>query len=89
MWRTRASSTPRRRAKSDLVVWLCFSGPVDVIAFLDVLNVYGAATSDEQEFDTATGQLVVEGEGEIFPLIGSRKAGSSTSVHGSGVRQLE
>ena len=47
-------------------------GPVDVIAFLDVLNVYGAATTDEQEFDTATGQLVVEGDGEIFPLIGLR-----------------
>ena len=47
-------------------------GPVDMIAFLDILNVYGAASTDEQEFDTATGNLVVEGEGEIFPLIGLR-----------------
>ena len=47
-------------------------GSVDVIAFLDILNLYGAATTDEQEFDTATGKLVVEGEGDIFPLIGLR-----------------
>ena len=47
-------------------------GSVDMIAFLDILNLYGAATTDEQEFDTATGKLVVEGEGDIFPLIGLR-----------------
>ena len=46
-------------------------GPVDVVAFLDVLNLYGAAATDEQEFDTATGTLA-EDDGDIFPLIGLR-----------------
>ena len=46
-------------------------GPVDVVAFLDVLNLYGAAATDEQEFDTATGTFAEE-DGDIFPLIGLR-----------------
>ena len=46
-------------------------GPVDVVAFLDVLNLYGAAATDEQEFDTATGTFTEE-DGDIFPLIGLR-----------------
>ena len=46
-------------------------GPIDVVAFLDVLNVYGAAATDEQEFNTATGTLT-EDEGDIFPLLGLR-----------------
>ena len=46
-------------------------GPVDAIAFLDILNVYGAAATDEEEFNTATGTLVEDG-GETFPLIGLR-----------------
>ena len=46
-------------------------GPIDVVAFLDVLNVYGSAATDEQEFNTATGTLT-EVEGGIFPLIGLR-----------------
>ncbi|MDJ0657707.1 MAG: TonB-dependent receptor [Xanthomonadales bacterium] len=46
-------------------------GPVDFIAFLDVLNVYGAATTDEREFNAATGS-VVEDDGETLPLIGIR-----------------
>ena len=46
-------------------------GPVDLVAFLDVLNVYGAAETDELEFNPATG-AVVGGDGEPIPLIGLR-----------------
>ena len=46
-------------------------GPVDLVAFLDVLNVYGAAETDELEFNPATG-AAVGGDGEPFPLIGLR-----------------
>ena len=46
-------------------------GPVDAIAFLDILNVYGATATDEEEFSTTTGMLVAD-DGEIFPLIGLR-----------------
>ena len=46
-------------------------GPVDAIAFLDILNVYGATATDEEEFNTATGTLVAD-DGEVFPLIGLR-----------------
>lgn len=46
-------------------------GPVDFIAFLDVLNIYGARSSDEREFNSATGELKRE-EGEVLPLIGIR-----------------
>ena len=46
-------------------------GPVDFIAFLDVLNVYGSSTSDEREFNAATGELKLD-DGETTPLIGIR-----------------
>ncbi|MCG8434884.1 MAG: TonB-dependent receptor, partial [Gammaproteobacteria bacterium] len=46
-------------------------GPVDIIAFLDVLNLTGASSSDEEEFNPRSGD-VVEEEGETTPLIGLR-----------------
>ena len=46
-------------------------GPADLVAFLDVLNVYGAPATDELEFNPATGSSVVE-DGETVPLIGIR-----------------
>lgn len=46
-------------------------GPVDLIAFLDVLNLYGSAATDELDFDPATGELI-EDDGDILPLIGIR-----------------
>ena len=46
-------------------------GPVDLIAFVDVLNVYGSATSDEREFNPVTGEFKVD-DGEPTPLIGLR-----------------
>lgn len=46
-------------------------GPVDFIAFLDVLNVYGSPPSDEREFNSATGELTEDDEGAT-PLIGIR-----------------
>ena len=46
-------------------------GAVDVVAYLDVLNLYGASATDELEFEPATGQLI-EDDGDILPLIGIR-----------------
>ena len=46
-------------------------GPVDFIAFLDVLNIYGAPPTDEREFNSATGTLKKDDEGPT-PLIGIR-----------------
>jgi hypothetical protein len=44
-------------------------GPVDLVAFIDVINVYGAENTNSQEFDPRRGINVVE-EGEAFPIIG-------------------
>jgi outer membrane receptor protein involved in Fe transport len=46
-------------------------GPVDLIAFLDVVNLYGASNSDSVEFDPRRG-INVEESGEVTPLIGLR-----------------
>ncbi|MDE2907045.1 MAG: TonB-dependent receptor, partial [Acidobacteriota bacterium] len=46
-------------------------GPVDLVAFLDILNVYGGSASDELEFNPATGSVVAD-DGDVFPLIGIR-----------------
>lgn len=46
-------------------------GPVDFIAFLDVLNVYAASPPDEREFNPVTGELKRD-DGEATPLIGIR-----------------
>jgi hypothetical protein len=44
-------------------------GPVDLVAFLDVINVYGGPGGGSQEFDPRRG-VIVEDEGEAFPIIG-------------------
>ena len=44
-------------------------GPVDFVAFLDVINVYGGPNTNSQEFDPRRGINVVEDDG-AFPLIG-------------------
>ncbi|HSN70990.1 MAG TPA: TonB-dependent receptor [Steroidobacteraceae bacterium] len=44
-------------------------GPVDLIAFLDVINVYGGPGGGSQEFDPRRG-VIVEEEGDAFPIIG-------------------
>lgn len=46
-------------------------GPVDFIAFIDVLNVYSSPPSDEREFNSVTGELQEDDEGAT-PLIGIR-----------------
>ena len=46
-------------------------GPVDFIAFVDILNLYGSSASDEREFNSATGELIEDG-GETTPLLGIR-----------------
>ena len=46
-------------------------GPVDVIAFADVVNLTGANTDEEVEFHSGRGTIVEEG-GELFPLLGLR-----------------
>ncbi|MDP9139690.1 MAG: TonB-dependent receptor [Pseudomonadota bacterium] len=46
-------------------------GPIDVTTFLDVINVTGASSSDDTEFDYRRG-IVVEDENEAEPLIGLR-----------------
>lgn len=44
-------------------------GPVDLVAFLDVINVYGGPGAGSQEFDPRRGINVAEEE-EAFPIIG-------------------
>lgn len=46
-------------------------GPVDVTAFLDVINVTSASSGDEAEFDYRRG-VIVKDDGEAEPLIGLR-----------------
>jgi len=46
-------------------------GPIDVTAFLDVINVTSAASGDESEFDYRRG-VEVKDDGEAEPLIGLR-----------------
>jgi hypothetical protein len=46
-------------------------GPIDVTAFLDVINVTAASSSDDTEFDYRRG-IEVEDESEAEPLIGLR-----------------
>jgi hypothetical protein len=46
-------------------------GPVDLVAFLDIVNLYGADNSDALEFDPRRGVNVVE-SGEMTPFIGLR-----------------
>jgi hypothetical protein len=44
-------------------------GPVDLVAFLDVINVYGGPGGGSQEFDPRRGVIVAD-DGEPFPIIG-------------------
>jgi len=44
-------------------------GSFDLVAYFDVLNVYGSSTTDEREFVSHTGELLND-DGEILPLIG-------------------
>jgi hypothetical protein len=44
-------------------------GPVDLIGFLDVINVYGGRGGGSQEFDPRRG-INVSDEGEALPIIG-------------------
>ena len=44
-------------------------GTFDFVAFLDLLNATGSTTTDELEFDPASGRLYEE-DGEVFPFIG-------------------
>lgn len=47
------------------------AGPLDLVAFLDILNLYGGSSTDELEFNPATGAYVAD-DGDAFPLIGIR-----------------
>jgi hypothetical protein len=44
-------------------------GPVDLVAFIDVINVYGGPGANTQEFDPRRGVNIVE-ENDAFPIIG-------------------
>ncbi len=44
-------------------------GPVDLVAFIDVINVYGADNTTSLEFDPRRGVNVIEG-GEATPIFG-------------------
>ncbi|MCY4144437.1 MAG: TonB-dependent receptor [Gammaproteobacteria bacterium] len=46
-------------------------GPVDAIVFADLVNVTGANTSEEAEFNISRG-TVIEDDGELQPLLGLR-----------------
>lgn len=44
-------------------------GPVDLVAFIDVINVYGGPGANSQEFDPRRGVIIVD-DNEAFPIIG-------------------
>jgi hypothetical protein len=44
-------------------------GPVDLVAFLDVINVYGGPGGGSQEFDPRRG-VIAKDKGEALPIIG-------------------
>ena len=44
-------------------------GPVDLIAFLDVINVYGGPGGGSQEFDPRRG-VIVKDDGDALPIFG-------------------
>jgi outer membrane cobalamin receptor len=44
-------------------------GPVDLVAFVDIINVYGGPGTNSQEFNPRRGVNIVEEE-EAFPIIG-------------------
>jgi hypothetical protein len=44
-------------------------GPIDLVTFLDVINVYGGPGGGSQEFDPRRGVIVAD-EGEAFPIFG-------------------
>ena len=44
-------------------------GPVDLVAFLDVINVYGGPSGGSREFDPRRG-ITVADKGEALPIIG-------------------
>ena len=44
-------------------------GPVDLVAFVDIINVYGGPNTNSREFDPRRG-INVEEEGDALPLIG-------------------
>ena len=44
-------------------------GPVDLVGFLDVINVYGGPSGGSREFDPRRGVIVAD-EGEALPIIG-------------------
>ena len=44
-------------------------GPVDLVAFVDVINVYGGPSNSSREFDPRRG-IIVDDDGEALPLIG-------------------
>jgi hypothetical protein len=46
-------------------------GPIDLTAFLDVINATAASSSDDTEFDYRRG-VVVKDENEAEPLLGLR-----------------
>lgn len=46
-------------------------GPVDVIAFLDIINVFGASNPSNANFNERTGENTIE-DGDAFPLLGLR-----------------
>jgi hypothetical protein len=44
-------------------------GPVDLVGFLDVINVYGGPSGGSREFDPRRGVNVVD-KGEALPIVG-------------------
>jgi hypothetical protein len=44
-------------------------GPVDLVGFLDVINVFGGPSGDSREFDPRRGVIVAD-QGEALPIIG-------------------
>lgn len=46
-------------------------GPVDAVAFVDVINLFGTSQTDQLDFNEVTGEVLAN-EGGAFPLIGLR-----------------
>ena len=68
-WETQAPCATRRSWRAD---YRRRSGPLSLVAYLDILNVYGRESGDAFGWDERRGVNIIEGPDEPLPTIGLR-----------------
>ncbi len=70
--RSNAERMPRYHSLSLRADYQRRFGPVNLVAYLDVMNVYGRKNGNAYEWDERRGVNIIEGLDEILPTIGLR-----------------